>query len=82
MHKMKVEELRDFFSQKKMYEEISATRNKARHPGVKGCSVKSTICFCKKDGFFPGTSQDHMWAMISEAVAEVQKNFYKIYFFE
>ena len=30
----------------------------------------------------PRIFQDHVQTMISEAVAEVQKNFYKIYFLE
>ena len=83
MYKMQVEEMRDFSSQKKMYEEIS-TILQARHPGVKGYSVKSIKRFCKKkqNGIFLRISQEHVRAMISEVVAEVQKNFYKIYFFE
>ena len=51
---MQVEEMRDFFSQKKMYEEISAILQ-ARHFGVRGYSVKSIIRFCKKMDFFLGS---------------------------
>ena len=45
------------------------------------CQVDQT--FLLKKGSSSGISQDHVRAMISEAVADdVQKNFYKIYFFE
>ena len=82
MHKMQVEEIRDFFSQKNTFEEISAILQ-TRHPCIKGYSVKSIKTFCKKKGISSGISQDHMQAMISEAVADdVQKMMYKIYFFE
>ena len=73
MHKMQVEDKRDFFSQKNTFEEISATL-KTRHPCIRGCSVKSIKPFCKKKGIYSGISQDHLRAMISEAVADdVQK---------
>ena len=39
--------------------------------------------FLQKKGTSSAISQDHVQAMISETVADdVQKNFYKIYFFE
>ena len=81
---MQVEEMRDFFSQKNTFEEISAILQ-TRHPCIRGYSVKLIKPFCekKKKGISSGISQDHVRAMISEAVADdVQKNFYKIYFFE
>ena len=74
--------MRNFFSQKKTFEEISAILQ-ARHPDVRGYSVKLIKPFCEKKEISPVISQDHVRAMISEAVADdVQKNFYKIYFFE
>ena len=47
MHKMQVEEMRDFFSQKNTIEEISAIL-KTRHPCIRGYSVKSIKPFCEK----------------------------------
>ena len=80
---MQVEEIRDFFSQKNTFEEISAILQ-TRHPCIRGYSVKSIKPFCKKKkGISSWISQDHMQAMISEATADdVQKMMYKIYFFE
>ena len=79
---MHVEEMHDFFSQKNTFEEISAILQ-TRHPLIRGYSVKSIKPFCKEKGISSGISQDHVQAMISEAVADdVQKNFFKIYFFE
>ena len=68
---MQVEDMRDFFSQKNTFEEISATL-KARHPCIRGYSVKSNKPFRKKKkkGIYSGISQDHLRAMISEAVAD------------
>ena len=54
MHKMQVEEMRDFFSQKYTFEEINATLKK-RHPCIKGYSVKSIKAFCKEKEFIPGS---------------------------
>ena len=76
MDKTQVEKARDFFSQKITYEEISAILQ-AIYPSVKGYSVKSIKQFCKQNGISPRIFQDHM-----QAVAEVQKDFYKIYSFE
>ena len=82
MHKMQVEEMRDFFSQKSTFEEICVILQ-TRHPCIKGYSVKSTKTFCEKKGISSGISQDHVRATISEAVADdVQKDFCKIYLFE
>ena len=47
MHKMQVEEMRDFFSQKNTIEEISAILQ-TRHPCIRGYSVKSIKPFCEK----------------------------------
>ena len=55
MHKMQVEEILDFFSQKETFEEISAILQ-TRHPGVRGYSVKLSKPFCKKKRNF---SRDH-----------------------
>ena len=78
MHQMQREETCDFFSQKNTLEEISAILQ-TRHPCIRGYSVKSTKPFCEKKVIFSGISQEHVQAMISEAVADdVQKNFYKI----
>ena len=77
---MQVEEMRDFFHPKKTDEEISAILQ-ARHPGLREYSVKLIKHFCKKKKEFLPGSLKHVRAMISEAVAEVQNNFYKIYFF-
>ena len=72
----------DFFSQKTTFEEISAILQ-TRHPSIREYPVKSIKPFCEKKGISSEISQDHVRAMISEAVADdVQKNFYKIYFFE
>ena len=72
----------DFFSQKATFEEISAILQ-TRHPSIREYPVKSIKSFCEKKGISSEISQDHVRAMISEAVADdVQKNFYKIYFFE
>ena len=83
MHNMQVEEMRDFFSQKNTTEEISAILE-TRHPCIRGYSVKFIKPFCeKKKGISLGISQDHVRAMISEAVTDdVKKTFHKIYFFE
>ena len=82
MHKMQVEEMRDFFSQKSTFEEICVILQ-TRHPCIRGYSVKSTKTFCEKKGISSGISQDHVRATISEAVADdVQKDFCKIYLFE
>ena len=82
MHKMQVEEMRDFFSQKSTFEEICVILQ-TRHPCIRGYSVKSTKTFCEKKGISSGISQDHVRATISEAVADdVQKDFGKIYLFE
>ena len=73
MHKMQVKEMRDFLSQKNTFKEISAIIQ-TRHPCIRGYSVKSIKPFCEKKGISSRISQDHVWAMISEAVAdEVQK---------
>ena len=37
--------------------------------------------FAHKKGISPRIFQDHVWTMISEVVAEIQKNFWKIYVF-
>ena len=47
MHKRQMEEMRDFLSQKKAYEEI-CTILQARHPDVREYSVKPVERFCKK----------------------------------
>ena len=47
MDKMQVEEMRDFLSQKIIYEEISAILI-AIYYSVRGYSVKSNKQFCKK----------------------------------
>ena len=62
-------------------EEMSAVLQ-ATHRGAREYRVKSIKPFCKKKEFSQRISQDHVRAMISEAFAEVQKNFYKIYFCE
>ena len=55
MHKMQVEEMRDFFSQKNTFEEISAILQ-TRHPCIRGYSVKSIKPFCeKKKESLPGS---------------------------
>ena len=78
---MQVEKMRDFFFQKDTFEETNAILQ-TRHPCIKGYSVKSIKPFCEKKGISSGISQDHVQATISEAVVDdVQKNFYKIYFF-
>ena len=52
MHKMQVEEMRDFFSQKSTFEEICVILQ-TRHPYIRGYSVKSTKPFCEnKRNFF------------------------------
>ena len=56
MHKMQVEEMRDFFSQKNTIEEISAIL-KTRHPCIRGYSVKSIKPFCKKRNLFQDLSR-------------------------
>ena len=73
MDKMQVEEMRDFFSQK-----ISAILQTI-YPSAREYSVKSTKRLCKNNGISSRIFQDHLRTMISKAVAEVQKNFYKIY---
>ena len=80
MHKMQVEEMRYFFSQKNTFEEISAIL-KTRHPCIRGYSVKSIKTFCEKRRiFFRDLSRP---CVISEAVADdVKRNCYKIFFFE
>ena len=52
MLKIEVEEMRDFFSQKKTYEEI-ITILQARYPAVREYSVKSIKRFCEKKRNFP-----------------------------
>ena len=79
--KMQVEEMCDFFSQIITYEEVNAILQ-AIYPSVRGYSVKPTKQFCQKKGISPRIFQDHARKIIFEAVAEVQKNFDKIYFFE
>ena len=82
MHKMQVEEIRDFFFQKSTFEEISVILQ-TRHPCIRGYSVKSTKSFREKKGISSGIFQEHVRATISKAIADdVQKNFYKIYLFE
>ena len=66
---MQVEEMRDFFSQKNTFEEISAILQ-TRHPCIRGYSVNLIKPFCQKKGFSSQISQDHMQVMISEAVAD------------
>ena len=79
---MQVEEMRDFFSQKNNFEEISAIPQ-TRHPCIRGYLSSQSNLFPKKKGISSEISQDHMQAMISEAVADdVQKMMFKIYFFE
>ena len=51
---MQVEEMRDFLSQKKTYEEVN-TMLEGTQPGVRGYSVKSIKRFCKKVEFLPGS---------------------------
>ena len=53
MHKMQVEGMRDFLSQKKTYEE-TCTILQARHPDVREYSAKPIKRFCKKLKFPPG----------------------------
>ena len=81
MDKMQVEEMDDFLSQKITYEEISAILL-AIYRSVKGYSVKLIKRFCQKNEISPRIFQDHVRSIISEAVEEFPKNFYKIYFFE
>ena len=69
-----------FPPQKITYEEIT-TILKAIYPTVRGYSVKSTNQICKKQVISPRIFQDHVRTMISEAVSEVRKNFYKFFFF-
>ena len=63
MHKTQVEEMHEFFSQKKTCEEVSAILQ-ARHPPIRGYSIKSVKCFCQKkwnfsqDLFKPCASND------------------------
>ena len=80
MDKTQIKEMRDFSSQKITYEEIT-TILKEIYPSVRGYSVKSTNQICKKQGISPRIFQDYVRTMISEAVAEVRKNFYKNFFF-
>ena len=75
---MQVEEMRDFFSQEITYEKISAILQ-AMYSCI-FCQISQTIL--PKNGICPRIFQHHMGTIISEAVAEVQKDFYKIYFFE
>ena len=81
MDKIQVEEMHDFLSQKITYEEISAILL-AIYRSVRGYSVKSTKRFCQKNEISPRIFQDYVRSIISEAVGEFPKNFYKIYFFE
>ena len=78
---MQVEEMRDFFSQKTTFEEIRAIPQ-TRHPWIRGYLSSQSNLFPKK-GISSKISQDHMQAMISEAVADDgQRIMFKIYFFE
>ena len=52
MDKIQVEEMADFFSQKIIYEEISAIL-KGIYPSVRGYSVNPTEQLCKKMEFLP-----------------------------
>ena len=52
MDKIQVEEMADFFSQKIIYEEISAVL-KGIYPNVRGYSVNPTEQLCKKMEFLP-----------------------------
>ena len=64
-------------SKKITYEEISAILL-AIYSSVRGYSVKSTKQFCQKKKISPTIFQEHVQTMISEAVAEVKKNYYKM----
>ena len=78
---MQVEEMRDFFSQKKnLWKNKCNTTGKASWRKRILYQVDQT--FLQKNENSPRISQEHVRTLISEAVAEVQKNFYKIYFFE
>ena len=71
MHKMQVEEMRDFFSQKYTFGKVSEILQ-ARHPCIRGYSVKSIFLRKKqKQGISFGIS--HLLQMMC---------LYKIYFFE
>ena len=76
MYKMQVEGMRDLFFQKITYKEIS-TLIQAIYASVILSNQPND--FVKKNGISPRIFKEHV---ISVAVTEVQKNFYKIYFFE
>ena len=73
MNKMQVEEIRDFFSQKSTFEEISVILQ-TRHPCIRGYSAKSTKSFREKKRISSGISQEHVRATISKAVADDVQN--------
>ena len=52
MHKMQVEEMRDFFSQKNNFEEISAIPQ-TRHPCIRGYLSSQSNLFPKEKEFLP-----------------------------
>ena len=64
------EEIINFFSQKKTYDEISKILQ-LRYPGERGFSVKSVKRFCKNHGISPRISQNHIEQIVANAVDEV-----------
>ena len=70
MDEVTPDEILNYFSKKKTYEEISHILQQ-QNPGKRGYSIKTIKRFCQKHGISTRVSQNHVKHIVQEAVGEV-----------